>query len=122
MNLYSGYLKTALNSQKVYYTPRVGAGISAEKYDLMGGTQVLHTAAKTGTLANLISQVFPVETADDQNETTCTFVTGTYPPFNPNFFCSLLTPYRLSCLLIFTETSSTWHRIYTPPGNYTLAQ
>jgi len=36
MNAYSGHLKTAVNSQKVYYAPRVGAGISAEKYDLMG--------------------------------------------------------------------------------------
>ena len=88
----------------------------------MGGTQGLRTASKTGTLANLISQVFPVETADDQNETTCTFVTGTHPPINPNFSCSPLTPYRLSCLLIFTEPISTWHCIYTPPGNYTLAK
>jgi len=107
MNLYSGHLKTALNSQKVYYTPRVGAGISPEKYDLMEDTQDLRTAAKTGTLANLISQVFPVQMAEDQNETTCTFVTGTFLPLNPNFSCSLLTPYRSSCLLLFAEPSST---------------
>jgi len=93
MNLYSGYLKTALNSQKVYYALRVGASISAKKYDPMGVTQVLRTVSKTGTLANLISQVFPAETADDQNETTWTFVTGTHPPNNPNFSCSLLTPH-----------------------------
>jgi len=85
MNAYSGHLKTVLNSQKVYYAPRVGAGISAEKYNLLGGTQGLRTASKAGTLANLISQVLPAETPVDQNETTCTFVTGTHPSKNPNF-------------------------------------
>jgi len=61
MNMYSGHLKTALDSQKVYYAPRVGAGISAEKYDLMGGIQGLRIASKAGTLANLISQVFQLK-------------------------------------------------------------
>jgi len=54
-----------------------------------GGIQGLRTASKAGTLANLISQVFPAETPVDQNETTCTFVTGTHPSKNPNFFLAL---------------------------------
>jgi len=122
MNMYSGYLKTVFNSQKVYYAPRVGAGISARKYDLMRGIQGLCTSSKAGTLVNLISQVFPAETPVDHNKTTCTFVTGTPPPKNPIFSCSLLISHRLSRLLIFTTPISTWHCTYTPPGNYTLAK
>jgi len=80
MNAYSGNLKTVLNSQKVYYAPRVGAGISSEKYDLLGGIQGLRTAVKAGNVANLISQVFPGDMSADQTETTCAFVTGIHPP------------------------------------------
>jgi len=100
MKSYSGHLKTALNSQKVCYAPRVGAGISAEKYDLMKGIQGLRTASKASTVAYLILQVFPGEIPADQTETTCAFVTGIHPPTNPIFFVPLLPPtdYPACCI------------------------
>jgi len=114
MNAYSGHLKTALNLQKVYYTPRVGVGISSEKYDLLGGTQGLCTAVKTGNVANVISQVFPGDMSADQTETTCAFVTGIHPPPNPNSPGSPLIPHRLPRFLYFTKLTSTWYCTYTP--------
>jgi len=80
MNAYSGHLKTTVNSQKVYFVLREGAGISAEKYDLMGGIQGLRTASKAGTVVILISQVVPGDTPADQTKPTCAFVTGVHPP------------------------------------------
>jgi len=122
MNEYTGHLKHSVNSQKVYYAPRVGAGISAEKYDLMGGIQGLRTATKAGNVAKFISKVFPGNTAADQAETTCAFVTGLHPPYNPIFSCSPRTPYRLLCWLHFTKLTPPCHCKYIPSGNYALAK
>jgi len=118
MNLYSGHLKTALNSQKVYYTPRVGAGISAKKYDLWEAPKACALQQKLA-LGRILSLKFSqckrpkIRTKQPAplSQVLCFPSTQTFPVLS-----SPRTDHHVSCFLLNHPPNGT---VYTHPQEIT---